>query len=114
MRKALEIDVKNFGYGLEIFAQIADFKPYSSYSFQLSPKGYDAVNEVRRLAEWGMGKNMYKMKKAALEILGSMLACSPEERVNLCITEYESKSLGAVEKLTERALKKQKDGILRK
>ena len=114
MRKELEIDFKNLGYGLDIFAQIADFKPNSSYSFQLSPTGYDAVNEVKRLAEWGMGKNMYKMKEAALEILESMLACSSEERVNLCLTEYESKSLGAVEELIESSLKKQKDGILRK
>ncbi len=114
MIKELEIDVKNLDYGLEIFAQISDFKPYSSYSFQLSPKGSDAVGEVKQLVEWGMGKNMYKMKQAALEILESMLACSPEERVNLCLTEYESKSLGAVVELIERSLKKQKDGKLRK
>jgi hypothetical protein len=114
MRRVLEIDVKNLGYGLEIIQQITDFKPYSSHSFQLSPKGFDAVGEVKQLAEWGMGNNMYKMKEAALEILESILACSPEEWVNMNLTDYESKSLGAVEKLIERSLKKQEDGILRK
>lgn len=114
MRKVLEIDVKNLEYGLEIIRHITEFKPYSSYSFQLSPKGFGSVGEVRKLAEWGMGKNMLKMKESALEILGSILTCSPEERVNLNLTEFESKSLGAVEELIERSLKKQKDGLLRK
>ncbi len=114
MASELIIDEEDLAYGLEIIQQISAFRPYSSYSFQLSPKGFSAVSEVRELVEWGMGKNMHKMKEAALEILDSVLAYSPEERVNMNLTEYECKSIEAVAGLIERSLDKQKDGVLRK
>ncbi len=112
MGKKLEISVGDLEYGLEITQQISTFTPYTSYSFQLSVKGFDAVREVRKLAAWGMGKNMLKMKDAALEILDSILTYSQDERVNMNLTEYECKSLAAVVALIERSLKKQKDGVL--
>jgi hypothetical protein len=114
MPKDLEIDVNNLEYGLEMFEQIANFTPYSSYSFQLTQQGHDAVSEVNVLAEWGMGNNMLKMKEAALEVLESIMECSPGERVNMNLTEYEGKSMGAVVDLIGRSLKNQKDGVLRK
>jgi hypothetical protein len=65
------------------------------------------------VVDWGMGKNMAKMKDAALTNI-DLLLTSPGERVNINLTEYECKSIGAVASLVERSLDKEKDGLLRK
>lgn len=114
MAKELEINVENLEYGYQAFQQIAECKPYSSYSFLLDVRTSIAFGDVRNLVEWGMGGNMPKMKIAALEILDTILSSSPGENVNLNFTEYECKSMQAVASLIERALEKQSNGVLRK
>jgi hypothetical protein len=114
MTKIIEVDANNLEYGLEIIQQISEYRPYSSISFPSSIEVITAIDEVRQLAEWGMGKNKHKMKQAVLEILESIAACSPGDPVNLNLTKYEHKSVKALSNLIKRSLEKRKDGVVLK
>lgn len=114
MAKVLEVNVANLAFGFEIFQEISECKPYSSYSFQINEQTFNSFDQIRQLVEWGMGKNMPKMKQASLEILDSILSSSPGEPVNLNFSEYECKAMQAVKEIIGRSLEKQKNGILRK
>ena len=110
----MKINVENLEYAHTLVQQLSEFKPESSFSFRLSQQGYDAITEALSVAEWGMGKNMPKMRAAVLEIFEAILSDSPGEPVNVNFTEYECKSLQAAVDLIERSLAKQKDGVLKK
>lgn len=114
MTKALKVNEGYLEYGLMIIQQISGFRPYSSISFPSSLAVVNAINEVGKLAEWGMGKNMHKMKEAVLEIAESIITCSPGEPVNLNLTIYELKALKAVVNLIKRSINQQKNGVLHK
>ncbi len=111
MTKSIEVNKKDLEYGLGVIQEISSFRPYSSISFQLSEKVISAVSETKQLAKWGMGKNRSKMKRTVSKILGSITNCSPGDPVNLNLTEYEHKSIMALENVLRRALDNNKDGV---
>lgn len=112
MENTLEVNKEYIKYGFDIIKEISEFRPYSSISFRLSEEVAKAISETRKLAVWGMGKNRRKMKLTVSKILGSIEACSPGEPVNLNLTEYEHKSIGALLKLMRTSIKNRKKGLL--
>ena len=67
MAKEFQVDGTILYTGLEIMQGIAGFQPYSSISFRATEKILSAVAEVNKLVDWGMAKNMQKMKETVLE-----------------------------------------------
>ena len=112
MGNTLQVNKDYIKFGLGIIKEISEFRPYSSISFRLSEEIIDAVSETRKLAKWGMGKNRSKMKRTVSKILGGIEAGSPGEPVNLNLTEYEHKSIKALQKLIRSSLNNNKDGIV--
>jgi hypothetical protein len=87
-------------------------KPLSSLSFTLSTDGLEAVNEVQRLIDWGIGKNKSKIKDAALSVISPLAESDPGLPNNVNLTEFDIKSMEEVLALIERSLSKHKDGVL--
>jgi hypothetical protein len=114
MTKQLEINEESLGIGLEIVQCLSEIKPLSSLSFKLNDEGVEAVNEVLALAEWGIGKNAYKLKEAALDVFNGMLEHPDGAPINVNLTEYEIKAMKTVMDLIERSLDKHADGVLTK
>lgn len=100
--------------GLEIVQSLSELKPLSSFSFTLSNEGFDAVNQVFALAEWGIGKNAYKLKKSALKVFNDILEHPNGSPINVNLTEYEIKAMKTVMSLIERSLDNHTNGILTK
>jgi hypothetical protein len=109
--KDLQVDGSALSTGLEIMQVIAEFQPYSSISFLATDPILEAVEEASELVDWGMAKNMHKMKATALEIMEQISEAEPGEPVNLNLDEYELKSISAAAELIERALDEEKDGV---
>jgi hypothetical protein len=114
MSKELEINEKALGIGLEIVQNLSELKPLSSLSFTLSNEGVEAVDEVLTLSEWGIGKNAYKLKEAALEIFNDILEHPMGAPINVNLTEYEIKAMKTVMELIESSLDKHTNGVLTK
>jgi hypothetical protein len=114
MTKELEINEESLNIGLEIVQQLSEVKPLSSLSFTLSDQGVDAVNEVLELTEWGIGKNAYKLKEAAIEVFSDILEQPDGTPVNVNLTEYEIKAMEKVTDLIEKSLDKNTNGVLTK
>ena len=107
----LQVDEALIKTGLGVINELADFQPYSSISFMMTDQIFSALQEGRRLADWGMAKNKPKMKEAALDIIDEVLLVSPGNPVNLNLDEYQLKSLGEVVSLFSAALENKKDGL---
>jgi hypothetical protein len=112
MSKKIQVSQKNLNLGYMLLKEISTFRPYSSISFQSSDEIINAVQDIRRLADWGMAKNKHKMKESVINTLDSILYCEPEEPVNLNLSKYELKSLKALSKLVKRTLDQQKDDVV--
>lgn len=109
---SINISVESIKKGGEIAGVLAELKPNTSLSFTLSEEGYAAIKETIRLVEWGMGKNMQKLKEAALGVLSPFLDDPAGNPLNVNLTEQEVKSLQEVHKLVERSVKRERDGVL--
>ena len=107
-----EVMVEDIQTAQEIFGAIVKIKPLTSLSFTLSNEGLTAVNETLRLIEWGIGKNKPKIKEAALSVLSPLVDSEPGMPNNVNLTEFELKALGEVLSVLERALSKNKDGVV--
>ena len=81
-KSTLEINVESLEIGLAIVQELTYIKPYSSLSFKLRQEGFEAIKEVIQLTERKMGKNMYKLKKSALEFLNYLIEYPPGEPLN--------------------------------
>jgi hypothetical protein len=114
MTKELEINEEFLNIGLEIVQCLSELKPLSSLSFTLSHEGVDAVKEVLTLAEWGIGKNAYKLKESSLEVFNGILDHPDTAPVNVNLTEYEIKAMNKVKDLIERSLDKHTNSVLTK
>lgn len=114
MTKELEINEKALGIGLEIVQSLSALKPLSSISFSLSNEGIEAVDEVLALSEWGIGKNAYKLKEAAIEVFNDILEHPDGAPINVNLTEYEIKAMKTVMELIEKSLDKHTNGVLTK
>jgi hypothetical protein len=112
MSKSIQVSQKHLSIGFMVLKEISTFRPYSSISFQSSEEIISATEEVKRLAQWGMAKNKYKMKESVINTLDLILCCEPEEPVNLNLSKYELKSVKALSKLVKRTLNHQKDGAV--
>jgi molecular chaperone DnaK (HSP70) len=108
----IEINVESIQTAQEIIEAFTGLKPLSSFSFTLSMDGQDAVNEVLRLVEWGIGKNKSKLKDAALGVISPLAESVPGLPNNVNLTEFEIKSMEEVLSLIERTLSKHKDGVV--
>ena len=111
MAKELEVDGSVLYNSLEVMQGIAGFQPFSSISFLATENILEAVEEASELVDWGMAKNMHKMKETALDIMESITEADPGDPVNLNLDEYELKSIAAVAELIERTLEEKKDGV---
>jgi hypothetical protein len=109
--KEFQVDGTVLNTGLEVLQGIAGFQPYSSISFHATEKILNAVTEASKLVDWGMAKNMQKMKETALDIMEYIQEAQPGEPVNLNLDDYELKSIAAAADLIERTLDEQKDGV---
>lgn len=108
----IEIMVEDIQTAQEIVENIAKIKPLTSFSFTLSSEGQKAVNITLQLIEWGIGKNKAKLKQAALDVVSPLSGTEPGEPNNINLTEFEIKAMEAILGVIERALSKQKDGVL--
>jgi len=111
MTKELEINEESLNVGLEIVQCLSELKPLSSLSFTLSNEGVDAVNQVFALAEWGIGKNAYKLKESALKVFNDILEHPDGAPINVNLTEYEIKAMNMVMDLIDRSLDKHTNGV---
>ncbi len=111
MAKDLQVDGAVLNTGLKVMQGIAGFQPYSSISFLATENIVNAVEEASELVDWGMAKNMHKMKETALDIMDHITGVEPGEPVNLNLDEYELKSISAVAELIEKTLEDNKDGV---
>jgi hypothetical protein len=111
-KNQIEINVESIQTAQEIVEAFAGLKPISSFSFTLNTNGLDAVREVSRLIEWGLGQNKSKLKEAALSVLSPLAESESGVPNNLNLTEFEIKSMEEVLALIEKALSKHKDGIV--
>ena len=111
MTKELEVDGSVLTTSLKLMQGIAGFQPYSSISFLATENILEAVEEASELVDWGMAKNMHKMKATALDIMEFITESDPGEPVNLNLDEYELKSVAAAAELIERTLDEKKDGV---
>lgn len=114
MTKEFEINEESLGIGLEIVQCLSEIKPLSSFSFTLNDAGVDAINEVLALTEWGIGKNAYKLKEAAMDVFSDILEHPDGAPVNVNLTEYEIKAMNKVTDLIERSLDKHTNSVLTK
>ena len=114
MTKELEINEKALGIGLEIVQSLSELKPLSSLSFTLSNEGVEAIDEMLALSEWGIGKNAYKLKEAALGVFEDILEHPMGAPINVNLTEYEIKAMKTVRELIDTSLDKQTSGVLTK
>lgn len=112
MSKTIQINNQSLKMGFSILKELSVFRPYSSISFQSSEEIIIALEEVKRLADWGMAKNKHKMKDTAIKNLELILNAEPGEPVNLNLTKYELKSIKAVSKLVKRTLDERKKGVV--
>ena len=97
-----------------IFSEFSNLKPERSLSFSLTDEGVEAINEAKKLADWGIGGNKPKLKETALEHLEILEKSKAGEPVNVNFTEYEIKAMGEVLAVIEKALEIHEDGILYK
>jgi hypothetical protein len=109
--KTFQIDGTRLNTGLAVMQGISEFQPYSSISFLATDQILGAVVEVGKLVDWGMAKNMQKMKSAALEIIEIITESMAGDPVNLNLDDYQLKSISAVVDLIERTLDEGKDGV---
>ncbi len=111
-KESIELEIEKIEIAQQIVSNLAGIRPEKSLSFTLSEDGVGAVNETVKLAEWGIGKNKTKIRKAALGILKPLAGSEPVKPINVNFTEIEIKSMVEVLELIERALEKHKDGVL--
>jgi hypothetical protein len=107
----LQVDETLIKTSRRIFNKLSDFQPYSSISFIMTDQILSAVQEGRRLTDWGMAKNKTKLKDAALEIIDEMSLVSPGDPVNLNLDDYQLKSMAEVSSIHAAALENKKDGL---
>ncbi len=107
----LAVDVDLLEQGKEVVAVLAGLKPESSMSFSLDDAGLAALTEVFKVAGWGMGNNMRKLREAAVDILTPFVSEVAGIPLNANLTEYELKAMNEVITVVERAVKNQRDGI---
>lgn len=112
--EVLTIDVPTVEKSKEIFTSLSDLRPEKSLSFVLTEDGVEAIQEAKKLAEWGIGGNKPKLKAAAIECLDHMGEAEAGTPVNVNFSEYEIKAILEVLSVIERALERQEDGILKK
>lgn len=107
-----EILVEDAETAREIVETIANIKPETSLSFTLSSEGLRAVMASLQLIDWGIGKNKPKLKAAALEVITPLADAEPGLPNNVNLTEFELKAMEEVLAVLERALSKEKDGVI--
>jgi hypothetical protein len=108
----ITIDVESVLQGKEIIEHLAGLKPYTSLSFVLNEEGFTAVDEVKRLAEWGIPGNRTKLKQAAMDVLTPLLEFPHDTPLNVNLTEFDVKSMGEVLMVIDRSMERHQDGVL--
>lgn len=111
MANDLQVDGNALTTGLEVMQGIAEFQPFTSISFLATENIVEAVEEASELVDYGMAKNMHKMKATALDIMDQIAEADPGDPVNLNLDDYELKSIAAAADLIERTLDDPKNGV---
>ncbi len=101
-----EIPVEHLELGEEIIGAMAALRPFQSLSFALSEDGAAALAEMVGLTKKRMGKNMPKLREAALGVLTPLTSHSAGTPINVNLTDYEVKAMTEVLALIQRNLKK--------
>lgn len=112
--EVLTIDVSTVEKGKEIFTALSELRPEKSFSFVLTEEGVEAIQEAKKLADWGIGGNKPKLKETALECLEGIGTAEAGDPVNVNFTEYEIKSMAEVLSVIEKALEIEEDGVVKK
>ena len=111
-KKNIEIEVEKIQQSREIIENLAELRPYTSFSFVLNDEGYAAMEQTISLAEWGIGRNKARIKEAALQVLNRLVAHPAGTPLNVNLTEKEAESLDEVLWQIDRALEQHKEGVL--
>jgi len=111
-KSQIEISAESIQTGQDIVETFVNLKPLSSLSFTLNPEGLEAISDVVRLVNWGIGKNKPKLKDAALDVLSPLAESEPGIPNNVNLTEFEIKAMEEVLALIDRAASKHKDGVV--
>ena len=108
----LTLNIPVVELGKEIFSALSELRPEKSLSFVLTEEGAEAVQLAISLVDWGIGGNKPKLKETALACLAEMNEVSAGDPLNVNFTDYEIKAMAEILAVLEKALEKQKDGIL--
>jgi hypothetical protein len=95
-----------------IFSALSEQRPEQSFSFTLTQEGVEAIADVGKVVEWGIGGNKSKLKETAQEAIAEFERHSIGEPVNVNFTEYELKAMAEVVAAVEKAIDSHEDGVL--
>ena len=97
---------------VDVFKTLSEQRAEHSFSFLLTEDGYNAVPDVIKVVEWGIGANKSKLKTTALEILTEIAEVEQGVPINVNMTDYELKSMVEVAQAIEKALESHDAGEL--